>query len=108
MTQSNPLSSLLFYTHNVAKALKPSIDGELAHAIHETLHFALGRRRSGLYPALGAAGTLVQQTGKKDRHQNLQSKIKKRMSIRSDRDSTRQTKKIDLILAMHGKKIKAR
>jgi hypothetical protein len=34
-------SSLLFYTHNVAKALKPSIDGELAHAIHETLHFAL-------------------------------------------------------------------
>lgn len=34
-------SSLLFYTHNVARALKPSVDGELAHAIHETLHFAL-------------------------------------------------------------------
>lgn len=41
MTQGSSLSSLLFYTHNVAKALKPSIDGELAHAIHETLHYAL-------------------------------------------------------------------
>jgi hypothetical protein len=34
-------SSLLFYSHNVARALKASSDGELAHAIHETLHFAL-------------------------------------------------------------------
>ncbi|CAD6976498.1 unnamed protein product [Tilletia controversa] len=35
------LSALYLYTHDVARQLKPSIDGELAHALHETLHFAL-------------------------------------------------------------------
>lgn len=38
---SEPLSSLVLFTHNVARVLKPSQDGELAHAIHETLHYAL-------------------------------------------------------------------
>lgn len=38
---SASMTSLLLYTHNVARALKPSTDGELAHAIHETLHYAL-------------------------------------------------------------------
>lgn len=36
-----PLQALRLYTHNVARVLKPSQDGELAHAIHETLHYAL-------------------------------------------------------------------
>lgn len=36
-----PLKGVFFHTHNVARALKPSGDGELAHALHETLHFAL-------------------------------------------------------------------
>ncbi|PWN88200.1 hypothetical protein FA10DRAFT_295764 [Acaromyces ingoldii] len=38
---STAMTSLMLYTHNVARALKPSTDGELAHAIHETLHYAL-------------------------------------------------------------------
>lgn len=36
-----PLAALRLFTHNVARVLKPSQHGELAHAIHETLHFAL-------------------------------------------------------------------
>ncbi|KAK0554444.1 hypothetical protein OC845_000705 [Tilletia horrida] len=36
-----PLQALYLYTHDVARQLKPSSDGELAHALHETLHFAL-------------------------------------------------------------------
>ncbi|KAK0525982.1 hypothetical protein OC834_004969 [Tilletia horrida] len=35
------LAALYLYTHDVARQLKPSADGELAHALHETLHFAL-------------------------------------------------------------------
>ncbi|EST05201.1 hypothetical protein PSEUBRA_005465 [Kalmanozyma brasiliensis GHG001] len=33
--------SLYIHTHDVSRSLKPSADGELAHAIHQTLHFAL-------------------------------------------------------------------
>lgn len=53
MTSSTPASSssqangdgvfrsLYIHTHDVSRSLKPSADGELAHAIHQTLHFAL-------------------------------------------------------------------
>ena len=34
-------TSLYIHTHDVSRSLKPSADGELAHAIHQTLHFAL-------------------------------------------------------------------
>lgn len=40
-SSSTPLSALFLHTHNVARNLKPSPDGELANALHETLHFAL-------------------------------------------------------------------
>ncbi|KAJ1579066.1 hypothetical protein NDA11_003933 [Ustilago hordei] len=33
--------SLYIHTHDVSRSLKPSADGELAHAVHQTLHFAL-------------------------------------------------------------------
>ncbi|KAJ9479368.1 Glutamate-cysteine ligase modifier subunit [Pseudozyma hubeiensis] len=36
-----PFRSLYIHTHDVSRSLKPSADGELAHAIHQTLHFAL-------------------------------------------------------------------
>ncbi|PWN50018.1 hypothetical protein IE53DRAFT_362704 [Violaceomyces palustris] len=32
---------LVIHTHDVARSLKPSSDGELAHSIHQTLHFSL-------------------------------------------------------------------
>lgn len=41
MDNQQPLQYLKVYTHNVARVLKPSQDGELAHAIHETLHYSL-------------------------------------------------------------------
>lgn len=41
MEKQLPLQYLKVYTHNVARVLKPSQDGELAHAIHETLHYSL-------------------------------------------------------------------
>lgn len=41
MEKQQPLQYLKVYTHNVARVLKPSQDGELAHAIHETLHYSL-------------------------------------------------------------------
>lgn len=40
-TSASPLRSLFLHTHDVARNLKPSSDGELANALHETLHFAL-------------------------------------------------------------------
>lgn len=39
--EQKPLQYLKVYTHNVDRVLKPSQDGELAHAIHETLHYSL-------------------------------------------------------------------
>ncbi|SNX83788.1 uncharacterized protein MEPE_02496 [Melanopsichium pennsylvanicum] len=36
-----PFRQLYIHTHDVSRSLKPSADGELAHAIHQTLHFAL-------------------------------------------------------------------
>lgn len=36
-----PFRALFIHTHDVSRDLKPSADGELAHAIHQTLHFAL-------------------------------------------------------------------
>ncbi|UZJ56937.1 hypothetical protein CBS101457_006257 [Exobasidium rhododendri] len=50
------LSSLLFYSHNVARALKSSVEGELAHAIHETLHFALDGEPEDYYLQSSNAG----------------------------------------------------
>ncbi|KDN42293.1 hypothetical protein K437DRAFT_257926 [Tilletiaria anomala UBC 951] len=39
-----PMRALILHTHDVARSLKPSVDGELANALHETLHFALDGR----------------------------------------------------------------
>ena len=39
-----PMRALFLHTHDVARSLKPSVDGELANALHETLHFALDGR----------------------------------------------------------------
>lgn len=39
--ESQAFQSLFVHTHDVSRSLKPSSDGELAHAIHQTLHFAL-------------------------------------------------------------------
>ncbi|KAN0065787.1 hypothetical protein ACQY0O_000917 [Thecaphora frezii] len=36
-----PFTSLFVHTHDVSRSLKLSADGELAHALHQTLHFAL-------------------------------------------------------------------
>jgi hypothetical protein len=45
------LDWLKLYTHNIDRVLKPSQDGELAHAIHETLHFSLdGQPQDYLIP----------------------------------------------------------
>lgn len=40
-TGEGSFRSLYIHTHDVSRSLKPSADGELAHAIHQTLHFAL-------------------------------------------------------------------
>lgn len=40
-SSSEAFRSLYIHTHDVSRSLKPSADGELAHAIHQTLHFAL-------------------------------------------------------------------
>ncbi|KAL9933664.1 hypothetical protein V8E36_007322 [Tilletia maclaganii] len=40
-TTGEAFTSLYLYTHDVARQLKFSSDGELAHALHETLHYAL-------------------------------------------------------------------
>ncbi|KAJ1026817.1 hypothetical protein NDA16_002114 [Ustilago loliicola] len=42
--------SLYIHTHDVSRSLKPSADGELAHAIHQTLHFALDGHPDGYTP----------------------------------------------------------
>ncbi|SPO24432.1 uncharacterized protein UTRI_03700 [Ustilago trichophora] len=40
-SESGAFRTLYIHTHDVSRSLKPSADGELAHAIHQTLHFAL-------------------------------------------------------------------
>ncbi|SPO23730.1 uncharacterized protein UTRI_03700_B [Ustilago trichophora] len=40
-SQGAAFRTLYIHTHDVSRSLKPSADGELAHAIHQTLHFAL-------------------------------------------------------------------
>ncbi len=48
--------SLYIHTHDVSRSLKPSADGELAHAIHQTLHFALDGHPDDYTPASPNSG----------------------------------------------------
>ena len=48
--------SLYIHTHDVSRSLKPSADGELAHAIHQTLHFALDGHPDDFTPCLPNSG----------------------------------------------------
>ena len=48
--------TLYIHTHDVSRSLKPSADGELAHAIHQTLHFALDGHPDDYTPASPNSG----------------------------------------------------
>ncbi|SJX63140.1 uncharacterized protein SRS1_13966 [Sporisorium reilianum f. sp. reilianum] len=48
--------SLYIHTHDVSRSLKPSADGELAHAIHQTLHFALDGHPDDYTPSSANSG----------------------------------------------------
>lgn len=54
--QGDAFRSLYIHTHDVSRSLKPSADGELAHAIHQTLHFALDGHPDDYTPASPNSG----------------------------------------------------
>lgn len=55
-TEENTFKSLYIHTHDVSRSLKPSADGELAHAIHQTLHFALDGHPDDYTPSTSNGG----------------------------------------------------
>ncbi|GAK65841.1 uncharacterized protein PAN0_010d4063 [Moesziomyces antarcticus] len=56
LPQHEPFRALYIHTHDVSRSLKPSADGELAHAIHQTLHFALDGHPDDYTPAAANSG----------------------------------------------------
>lgn len=55
-SEASAFRSLYIHTHDVSRSLKPSADGELAHAIHQTLHFALDGHPDDYTPSSANSG----------------------------------------------------
>ncbi|CDU26374.1 uncharacterized protein SPSC_06568 [Sporisorium scitamineum] len=55
-SEASAFRSLYIHTHDVSRCLKPSADGELAHAIHQTLHFALDGHPDDYTPSSANSG----------------------------------------------------